>query len=175
MNSTPPVLNIKRLTINLHPQEARASFLSSFLPNVSAMADVIRAQNAAANDVPEGLLYDPDTGLYRANNPFGDKEFKWSEAIQACKDLKQIEGFTPFRAATLKELFAMTDHTRHHPAVDPDKYPDIKSAWYWSADYDIQSPSDNAWSVAFGYGGAVRYDQNHRGRVVAVCSRVSSQ
>jgi hypothetical protein len=174
MNSPVSSINIKRLIINVRQPLPRSNLIGSFLSN-DALAGIIKAQHAAANEVPDGLLFDPDTGLYRANNPFGDKKFNWNEAKKACRDLKQIEGFTPFRAATLKELFAMVDITRHHPAVDPDKYPDIKSAWYWSSDYDAESPSDDAWGVGFVGGGALRYYQGYGGRVVPVCSRVSSQ
>ncbi|MGH8158412.1 MAG: reverse transcriptase/maturase family protein [Rhodanobacter sp.] len=38
-----------------------------------------------------------------------------------------------------------------------------------------ESPSDNAWNVNFDNGNANRNNQNNRGRVVAVCSRVSSE
>ncbi|MGH8158410.1 MAG: DUF1566 domain-containing protein [Rhodanobacter sp.] len=176
MNTPATTLNIKRLTIHLHAPEQRHSILGALSPR--SLTDIMRDVNAtlAENDsVPEGLLYDPETDLYRANNPFGDKDLKWAEAMQACKDLKQIDGFTPFRAATRNELLAMTDITKHNPAVDTAKYPDIKSTWYWSSDVSAESPSDLAWGVYFDYGYASRNGQSYRGRVVAVCSRVSSQ
>ena len=115
------------------------------------------------------------TGLIRAFKPFGDKRFTYGKAKTACSALPSLPGCTPYRAASIEELFAMGDRTRFDPAINPDEYPDIENDWYWSGTFDPESPSGNAWYVYFGNGGANRGNQNGRGRVVAVCSRVSSQ
>jgi len=86
----------------------------------------------------------------------------------------RIGGFTNWRAATLKELFAMTDHTRSKPAVNPYEYPDIASDWYWTSTVDSSSPSDGAFGVHFNYGTADLDGQGSLGRVLAVRSVVAS-
>ncbi|MGH8158403.1 MAG: DUF1566 domain-containing protein [Rhodanobacter sp.] len=129
----------------------------------------------AADALTFVAIEDMRNGLIRAFKPFADKRFTFTEAQEACAALTPLPGCTPFRSATIEELFAMGDRSRFEPAVNPDEYPDIENDWYWSSTVDAESPSVNAWDVDFDYGGAGRYSQYGRGRVVAVCSRVSSQ
>jgi len=76
-----------------------------------------------------------------------------------------LEGF---RLATVDELFALADRTRHSPAIDIAFFPGCKNDWYWSSTPAAFSPSDFAWVVLFAYGGAFWYGQDCNGFVRAV-------
>jgi hypothetical protein len=69
-----------------------------------------------------------------------------------------------WRLPTRLELESLVDLSRHNPAIDTEKFPDTKSAWYWTS-----SPcawNDAAvWVVNF-YAGNV--SGNHRGYLACV-------
>ena len=159
---------------NLHVHLPRPHLFAqtSFNGLDEILKGMIKDRQAIA-EAPEGTAINPTTGLMRALNPFGDKRFTFAEAQKACAELR-IGGFTNWRAATLKELFAMTDHTRSKPAVNPYEYPDIASDWYWTSTVDSSSPSGCAFDVNFDYGTALLGVQSGRGRVLAVRSVVAS-
>jgi hypothetical protein len=159
---------------NLHVHLPRPHLFAqtSFNGLDEILKGMIKDRQATA-EAPEGTAINPTTGLMRALNPFGDKRFTFAEAQKACAELR-IGGFTNWRAATLKELFAMTDHTRSKPAVNPYEYPDIASDWYWTSTVDSSSPSDFAFHVYFDYGSAALDGQGLQGRVLAVRSVVAS-
>jgi len=159
---------------NLHIQLPRPHLFAQ--PSFSGLDEILKGiikDRQATAEAPEGTAINPTTGLMRALNPFGDKRFTFAEAQKACAELR-IGGFTNWRAATLKELFAMTDHTRSKPAVNPYEYPDIASDWYWTSTVDSSSPSVDAFYVYFYYGTAYLDYQGYRGRVLAVRSVVAS-
>ena len=165
-----PMIHIE----NLHIQLPRPHLFAQ--PSFSGLDEILKGiikDRQATAEAPEGTAINPTTGLMRALNPFGDKRFTFAEAQKACAELR-IGGFTNWRAATLKELFAMTDHTRSKPAVNPYEYPDIASDWYWTSTVDSSSPSGFAFLVGFGGGTAGLRDQGDRGRVLAVRSVVAS-
>jgi hypothetical protein len=90
-----------------------------------------------------------------------------SEASQAAAALT-IAGFSDWRLATVDELFALADRTRHTPAIDVALFPNCKPGWYWSATRAAYSPTMCAWVVFFGDGGATFGDQANLGFVRAV-------
>jgi hypothetical protein len=75
-----------------------------------------------------------------------DKCVDYATAEKACAALG--EGW---RLPTRAELESILDLTRHKPAADPERFPDMKSDWYWSSTPCAWS-SDHAWCVGFGYG-----------------------
>jgi hypothetical protein len=161
-----PMIHIENLHIQLPRPHLFGTAAFSGLDDI--LKGVIKARAANA-EAPEGTAINPTTGLMRAINPFGDKRLTFAEAQKACADLR-VGGFNDWRAPTLKELFAMADHTRFKPAVNPAEYPDIVSDWYWTSDVDPSSPSGFAFGVIFGLGTAYISNQNDRGRVLAVRS-----
>jgi hypothetical protein len=165
-----PVIHVE----NLHVHLPRPHLFAQ--PSFNGLDEILKGvlqARAAKVEAPEGTVINTTTGLMRAINPFGEQRFKHAEAQKACADLR-IGGFSDWRAPTLKELFAMTDHTRSKPAVNPDEYPDIASDWYWTSTVDPSSPSDYAFHVHFGYGTADLDLQSLQGRVLAVRSVVAS-
>ena len=170
------LIHADNLTINIHQEAANADPFNLFLRRsiLSGAADAVAAAIATKSaPAPEGTVINPTTGLMRAINPFGDKRFTTQEAIKACADLR-IGGFSDWHLVTLKEGFAMTDHKFHHPAVDPNEYPDIVSDVYCTSTVDPESPSVCAFCLVFAYGAAYVYNQDYRGRALAVRSVVAA-
>jgi hypothetical protein len=70
----------------------------------------------------------------------------YATAEKACAALG--EGW---RLPTRQELESILDLSRHNPAADPERFPDMKSDWYWSSTPCAWS-SARAWCVGFSGG-----------------------
>lgn len=82
-----------------------------------------------------------------------DKCVDYATAEKACAALG--EGW---RLPTRQELESILDLSRHNPSADPERFPDMKSDWYWSSTPCAWS-SDHAWCVDFNNGNV---NNNHR-------------
>ncbi len=71
----------------------------------------------------------------------------YATAEKACAALG--EGW---RLPTRQELESILDLSRHNPAADPGRFPDMKADWYWSSTPCAWS-SGRAWCVDFDLGG----------------------
>jgi hypothetical protein len=94
----------------------------------------------------------------------------YKKAEAACAALG--EGW---RLPTRMELESILDLSRHGPAVDPARFPDTQSSWYWSSTPCAWS-SDHAWVVSF-VNGYASYDHrvNYSAFVRAVRASPSGQ
>jgi hypothetical protein len=108
-------------------------------------------------------VYDAETGLIwgRALLP---GEHTWKDAIKKASEATLCGA--PARAPTIQERTGITDYARHSPALSP--LFAKESAWEWTSTPDAESPSDVAWGVYLGNGGAVRGYQSNRNHVRAV-------
>jgi len=73
-----------------------------------------------------------------------DKSMPWQEAMDYCESLGG-----GWRLPTVKELFAVLDHTKLSPALKIDA--PVQSDWYWSSTTYV-GYTDLAWLVNLGYG-----------------------
>lgn len=92
------------------------------------------------------------------------KRVSYEEAEKAVAALG--EGW---RMPTLHEKFGCVDPTRHDPAADPSKHPDIKSEPYWTSTPCAWNTSA-VWVVGFGGGLVGGYGRGYYGCVRAVRS-----
>lgn len=108
-------------------------------------------------------VYDAESGLIwgRAVLP---GEHTWKDALKKASEATLCGAAA--RAPTIQERTGITDYARHSPALHP--YFAKESGWEWTSTPDAESPSDGAWSVGLGFGGAGRYSQSARSRVRAV-------
>lgn len=94
----------------------------------------------------------------REGAPFPATQLEWSDTLldgesvtykDAEKAVKQLgEGW---RLPTRQELESILDLSRHDPAIDPEKFPDTKSSWYWTST-PCAWREDAVWCVDFDYG-----------------------
>ena len=109
------------------------------------------AFNADGNAVALGaddhvITRDTSTGLeYTAAGQRGGY-LEHEAAMQACTAVAIAGG--GWRAPTRAELIAITDITRHAPAIDAEAFPFVSDDWYWSSDLAAWS-SSAAWGVLF--------------------------
>lgn len=103
-------------------------------------------------DNGNGTISDPSTGLMWAKKG-SENYLNFKEAEKYCKELSLGE-HKNWRLPTLKELFALADHTKTSPAIDP--IFDCESSWYWTST-EFAGDSDFAWMVGFG-GGSTYWD-----------------
>ena len=99
-----------------------------------------------------------DPRLEWSGNICEGQRVDYATAEKACAALG--EGW---RLPTRQELESILDLSRHNPAADPERFPDMNSDWYWSSTPCAWS-SVLAWCVVFdvgyvyglhrGYGGA---------------------
>jgi len=97
------------------------------------------------------------------------KSVDYDAAEKACAALG--EGW---RLPTRMELESILDLTRHDPAVDTTKFPDTKSAWYWTST-PCAWGSSCAWIVSFYAGNANSYHRANDACVRAVRSGPAGQ
>lgn len=100
----------------------------------------------------EGIVVDETTGLMWSQDDVRPKKCTHEAAAAACKDLR-LGGFDDWRLPTRVELLTLVDDTRHDPAIDTERFPSCKSAWYWTST-PLASSSGFAWLVDFGSGDA---------------------
>lgn len=79
-----------------------------------------------------------------------------------------------WRLPSRMELESILDLTRHKPAVDPDRFPDTKSDWYWTSTPCAWAPSC-AWFVVFLSGYALSFHRSGSACVRAVRSVSAGQ
>lgn len=84
--------------------------------------------------------------------------FDHNEASEYCSTLRLGEK-DDWRLPTVHELFAIVDHSRHSPAIDPDAFPETEGGYYWSSTPCAWRPGSAAWCVNFD-GGNVNYDDH---------------
>ena len=102
--------------------------------------------NEAANDAPT------TPKLEWSHTLLNGKEVTFAEAEKAASALG--EGW---RLPTRQELESILDLSRHDPAIDTAKFPDAKSAYYWTSSKCAWNESAR-WVVGFGYGSVSGYD-----------------
>jgi hypothetical protein len=78
-----------------------------------------------------GTVLDTKTGLTWMRAPI-DNPLDWVSANTYCTDLT-FGGSSDWRLPTIKELATLIDDSRMGPAVDPDAFPAMPSASFWSA------------------------------------------
>ena len=116
-------------------------------------------------------VIDHASGLMWAVESLGDAKDADSGISQAdcekrCAELRLL-GFDDWRLPTRTELAALTDDTRHEPAIDAALFPRVKPRWHWTSTAAAWSAS-SAWNVYF-YGGSVYYfPRNYSGFALAV-------
>lgn len=74
-----------------------------------------------------------------------------------------------WRLPTRQELESILDLSRHDPAIDTDKFPDTKSAYYWTSSPCAWRASA-VWVVGFSSGGAFDLSRDRHACVRAVRS-----
>lgn len=74
-----------------------------------------------------------------------------------------------WRLPTRQELEPILDLSRHEPAIDTDKFPDTKSAYYWTSSQCAWNESA-VWVVYFGYGSVDGFRRSNGACVRAVRS-----
>jgi hypothetical protein len=134
--------------------------------DAEAVGDDARHQ---AVELPEGIVLDEARGLMWSRDDVVPKACKHAAAEKACRELR-LGGFDDWRLPTIAELLTLVDYARHEPAIDVEKFPACKSAWYWTSTPAAWS-SDFAWVVAFGFGLA---DGARRGASLALARAVRS-
>jgi hypothetical protein len=92
------------------------------------------------------LRADPQPPRLEWSHTLTDKCVDYVTAEKACAALG--EGW---RLPTRQELESILDLSRHKPAADTERFPDMKSDWYWSSTPCAWS-SVHAWCVDFGCG-----------------------
>jgi hypothetical protein len=117
------------------------------------------------------------------------QELEWSETLcagaavdyetaeKACADLNDADAFgrgEGWRLPTRMELETILDLTRHDPAIDTTRFPDTKSAAYWTSTPCAWAPSC-AWIVLFHLGYASSLPRSYRACVRAVRSVSAGQ
>jgi hypothetical protein len=98
------------------------------------------------------VVTDATTGLMWTRAPLDCGRVNHADAVAACSNCR-IDGHTDWRLPTAHELFGIVDLSRYDPAIDPARFPDTPSNWFWSSSPDASVP-DCAWFVYF-YGGNV--------------------
>ena len=124
-------------------------------------------------DSGDGTVSDTRTGLMWTKETLPGGRMTYDEAVKACKVLR-LAGYKDWRPATVEEVFALADRSRHSPAIDTDLFPDTKSDWYWTSTLCAWDPSC-AWIVCFGYGYALSFRRDYSAFVRAVRSARASQ
>ncbi|MFC4526368.1 DUF1566 domain-containing protein [Dyella halodurans] len=124
----------------------------------------------AAEATDHVAVLDTKLGLIWSADYVGERH-TFADAQEACASL-ELAGFNDWRAPTVEELFLLADRTKFDPAIDTDAFPSAKNDWCWTSTLDASSPSDYAWYVYFGGGGAFCNGQNDLARVRA-CRSVS--
>ncbi len=93
-------------------------------------------------DLHTGLTWSPTLDCGRVDH---------KTALKACADLR-LGGHSDWRLPTIQELLSLVDYTRSDPAIDTERFPDTKSAFYWSSTAYAPYPAVYAWGVNFSYG-----------------------
>jgi hypothetical protein len=92
-------------------------------------------------DHGDGTVTQLNTGLMWAKCSEGQSgsgcsgaatQMVWSEAFSAARH-SNLGGYTDWRVPNIKELHALTDHSRYSPALDSDYFPNTPLAWFWSS------------------------------------------
>ena len=86
----------------------------------------------------------------------------YADAEKACAALG-----SGWRLPTRMELESILDLTRFNPAIDTTRFPDTKSAWYWTST-ECAWASSCAWFVYFASGSAYYNGRRSRACVRAV-------
>lgn len=101
-------------------------------------------------DHGDGTVTDTCTGLMW-QKMCAPERLDWQQALHHCEQLT-LGGHEDWRLPNVRELQSIVDYGRDHPCIDPVFA--AAMSWYWSSSTLAVTPSD-AWTVCFGYGGAV--------------------
>lgn len=129
------------------------------------MSITINIEHAVIGSAPEqaalaASITAPPPQLEWSKTLCNGESVDYEDAEAACKALG-----AGWRLPTRMELESILDLTRHDPAADTDRFPDTKSAWYWTSTPCAWS-SSAAWIVNFGHGYA-----SNDGRGTKACVR----
>ena len=102
-------------------------------------------------DNSDGTVTDNRTGLMWQKSEPSDWR-TWQEALAYCENLT-LAGYSDWRLPNINELQSIVDYSKAIPAIDNAKFPDTRSAYYWSSTTN-DSITGNALYVSF-YSGSV--------------------
>ena len=98
-----------------------------------------------------------------SNTLLNGKEVTYAKAEEAIAELGD-----GWRLPTRQELESLIDLSRHDPAIDTEKYPDTKSACYWTSTPCAWNAEAAVWVVYFSLGGVAGYPRGNDACVRAV-------
>jgi hypothetical protein len=115
-----------------------------------------------------GVVVDMVTGLAWQRS-VDETSFVWTDAVSYC-DRLSLEG-GGWRLPARIELLSIVDFTQNNPLIEPTAFPATPSEQFWTSSLVAGNPS-NAWSVDFGFGAGLTYDEpvtgSHRVRCVRI-------
>ena len=94
-----------------------------------------------------GVVLDKRIGVYWQDTQDSKESSEdWDDAIAYCDKL-ELAGMTHWRLPRFKELFAIVDYTRIHPAINP-VFDFTQEGTYWTATTFAPNVS-RAWTIDF--------------------------
>ena len=127
---------------------------------------------APAIQIPEGVDYDPVTGLMWTRDDLPGGRMQYAAFERAVADCR-VGGFDDWSAPERGELETILKLTTFDPCVDRERFPTCKSAAYWSR---TECAFDKAyvWVVNFNNGYVFDYHRGYGGAFGRAVRRVSS-
>lgn len=113
-------------------------------------------------------------GFFETSTEAQKPKLEWSPTLLDGKQVTLAEAEKAvaalgdgWRIATYEELHSLVDRSRHDPAIDTEKFPDTKSAPYWTSTPCAWNKAAR-WVVYFSYGYVRDYGASY-GACVRAC------